>query len=41
MSRTAITLSTEPDAKIYRDHYAGEIRVGRGIESLELRVPGR
>ena len=26
--------------EIYRDHYAGEIRVGRGIESLELRVPG-
>ena len=26
--------------EIYRDHYVGEIRVGRGIESLELRVPG-
>ena len=26
--------------EIYRDHYVGEIRVGRGNESLELRVPG-
>jgi len=25
---------------IYRDHSVGEIRVGRGNESLELRVPG-
>ena len=26
--------------EVYRDHYVGEIRVGRGNESLELRVPG-
>ena len=25
---------------IYRDHYIGEIQVGRGNQSLELRVPG-
>ncbi len=26
--------------EIYRDHYVGEIRVGRGNEYLELRAPG-
>ena len=26
--------------EIYRDHYIGEIKVGRDNESLELRVPG-
>ena len=26
--------------EIYRDHYIGEITVGRGNESLELRLPG-
>ena len=26
--------------EIYHDHYIGEIKVGRGSESLELRVPG-
>ena len=27
--------------EIYNDHYIGEIKVGRGSESLELRVAGR
>ena len=33
-------LERRTDREIYRDHYVGEIRVGRGNELLELRVPG-
>ena len=33
-------LESRTGRELYRDHYIGEIKVGRGAESLELRVPG-
>ena len=33
-------LQHKTNREVYRNHYIGEIRVGRGAKSLELRIPG-